>query len=151
MTECNSCGGCCDPVIMPMTMREMRERALVADDWERASTAFVLEHFTELSQREGMRRAPWMADAMRGKSGLLFQGRVIPQPVYYECDQYNSETRECMAYDDRPPFCRGFPFHGGPPQQGLLPPACEFKRDIGETPVSVDVMLSRRRGGDRVA
>lgn len=137
--------------MMEMTLREMQERRLVADEFEAANTDFALTHFTQLSKAEGYRRAPWWRDAMHGKIGVMYDGRMV-EPVFYECDQYNVESRECMAYETRPPSCRSFPWpRGVKPVKALLPEACEFRRDIGEVPVPIDVMLARKRGGERIA
>ena len=128
-------------------MEEIRLRGSGGDAEEEANNRFIVKHWRQLTRREGLRRAPWFADAQRGKIGTVdAHGRAV-EPVFYECDRYDTTTRQCTAYDERPPVCDGYPYYGGPKRtDGALPPACEFLRDRGEQPVPVEVMLQRRDG-----
>jgi len=135
---------------MPLTLREMQMMRVHnkwnADTWAQESNEFALAHFTQLTIREGYRRAPWFMEAQRGKAAVVFDGERV-EPVFYECDRYDKTTRQCLAYDERPPFCRGYPHFGGELRVGqLLPEACEYRRDIGEKPTPIPVMLARKNG-----
>ncbi len=67
---------------------------------------------------------------------------------FYRCKNFDTETRTCMAYDDRPEECFGFPWYDFTDVERSatpLPARCSFNVDVGR-PVAVD-KPTRRRGG----
>ncbi len=69
----------------------------------------------------------------------------------FSCDQFNTETRECMAHDERPGVCSGYPWYGAEPYaaklaaEGLTRAPCGYWFDIPKkerpawaTPVSIN-------------
>lgn len=62
-------------------------------------------------------------------------GKLDPgYPQFYECVNFDRETRRCTKYEDRPPVCRDYPYYG---QRQLapniaLPHWCSFRADIGQ-------------------
>jgi Fe-S-cluster containining protein len=50
----------------------------------------------------------------------------------FNCDQFDPKTRMCMAHDDRPPICQGYPWYGQRPtfeKADDLPRTCSFRAD----------------------
>ena len=110
---CARCGDCCDPVglspdiqdvIWPLPGEEM------VGDLD-PSIRFALHHWVAY---EGPLREGW---TMRG----------------YRCDRFNTISRLCEAYDERPPVCNEFPWYGDAEgdaaRSAALPPRCSYALD----------------------
>lgn len=114
MTDCARCGGCCDPVTMRLTKKQIRERT--ADP----SGPFILANWRRISRAEANRRSPTLG--------------TVPGDGYrfYECAKFDPDTRLCTAHEDRPPVCQGFPWYGKEPNGAYLRglPRCSFWADI---------------------
>jgi len=143
VTECAKCGDCCDHIYLrPSVAKLLREwgafwrsenpsvERLVAAGWERdtaeacfvnerlrANSTFVAEHWTVIEDKE-------------------------TGPIH-SCDRFDSETRLCMAHDERPPICSGFPWYGEDPAEVarkaadeggvLFSKRCSFVEDVPVT------------------
>lgn len=122
--DCARCGDCCDPVIVTFDPKEWATRRLAEDgdtmpDWGRHQYRFFLDHWTSTSTFE---------DTCDGKPVTVHRVR---------CDQFNSDTRECMAHDDKPRVCSGFPWYGRTPDDpdcspvaSALSPRCSYNADV---------------------
>lgn len=140
MTQCNGCGGCCDPVVSPFTHRQLRGLLPIQMDAEqRINREFMLNHLTPISRREGLRRAPHLTQG--GVTFAIFEGRPVEVwSQFYECDFYDPEAKACTAYEQRPPMCSGYPWYDGRPDpSAALPGPCEFHLDVGRKPTPVTI------------
>lgn len=138
--ECNGCGGCCDPVVLPYTKDDVaRMPPWQLDEAWRLNRAFILAHLTPMPRRQGLERAPHLTQG--GNTWALLGGKPVHVVShFYSCDRYDPEARACTAYDERPPMCRDFPWYGGQPDPSRsLPHACEFHREVGREPVPVEI------------
>lgn len=56
----------------------------------------------------------------------------MPNRWYYTCDQYDAETKRCLAHETRPAICRNFPWYGGEPRLGVITPwpKCSYWSDV---------------------
>ncbi len=114
MTDCARCGDCCDPVILPLTKKQVRER-------NTPSGPFILANWRRISRAEALKRRP-PPDGLDYPTGQRF----------YECAAFDPATRLCTAHDDRPPVCRRFPWYEQEPDAGRLGTLtrCSFWADI---------------------
>jgi Fe-S-cluster containining protein len=90
-----------------------------------------MDELKPLNPRIAYERAPWLK-ARRGQLRIGAAGSVLR--FFYECSNYDRETKRCMAYDDRPPACRAFPTKvtgRWPDGRVSLPPACSYRADVG--------------------
>jgi Fe-S-cluster containining protein len=116
-----------------------------ADDL--ADIRFALEHFTPIKRRDGLAMATYMDNG--GKTSMAedyLSPPIVAFTYFYACDRYDPVSRECTAYDERPPLCSGYPFYGKPlgdpwNTNKALPEECSFRADIGQP---VRVMPTRR-------
>lgn len=154
MTECREhCGACCDPVVSPFTLNEMAQTT--PGQWPDggANRDFMLNHLRPISRREGLRRAPYLTD------GVTVMGRpgepgseVIAYSFFYECEFFDTDTRRCTNYDNRPPMCRMYPWYGNDPTRDslekskALPRMCAFRADLGQPVEPIPVEWLGRRG-----
>jgi len=125
MTGCAKCGMCCDAIYFPRLKKDMHDgiNATVDGDGNIIKTdgPFLREHWHRISKKTASER-------------LGFQG----SGPYYECDQYDRETHECMAQDRKPEICAGFPWYQnfyGPdapkePERLRSWPRCSFWHDV---------------------
>lgn len=131
MAECNSCGGCCDPVSMPFSQQQLREvgpRAMTSiEDY-----LFVLNDLTRIPYREGLRKSPHYKQGGVTTVGYGLDGEVLMMhSVFYECRHFDKDTRRCTNYENRPPLCRDYPWYGDPPDPSkALPLDCSYIEDI---------------------
>lgn len=127
MTECNGCGGCCDPVVLPFTQQQVKFASKFdIDDEDRR---FVLEDLTPMRPKLALEKRP----EMRGRPLVDAAGDLMLLPHFYTCKHFDEETRACTNYEGRPPVCRGYPWYDSGPKHGAaLPPACSFNADIGQ-------------------
>ena len=88
------------------------------------SYEFVHSFWHELSLSEAKNRRPWLNVEDLESSGVKF----------YRCDMFNEASRECMAYNQRPRVCSGFPWYGKEPSIFRLVglPRCSFWEEIPE-------------------
>lgn len=133
MGECNGCGRCCDPVVMPYgpdDLRRLKDR-LDPDEYRWAT-----EDLTLLGRREGMRRAEYLESGMT--FGIGPDGVIMLWSYFYDCRWFDKDRRVCTNYDNRPDVCSGYPWMGDPPdRRKALPPECGFVVDVGRVPVKM--------------
>ncbi len=138
MTECNGCGSCCDPVWLPYTQETAKFLGGMPDDNRR----WILEDLTPMSKTQAKLREPELVRQIQKIRSLAKSAGGNIAVYYYSCKNFDTETRQCLIYDNRPTVCRRYPWLTGKPIPGTpLPPACSFRADIG-LPV---VEISRRR------
>jgi Fe-S-cluster containining protein len=88
---------------------------------------FILAHFTQIKRRAGFERRPELVGQITTDSD-----GAITEVVFYDCDRYEHATGRCLAYEERPSFCRSYPWGStGPRRNAALPAACAFNADIG--------------------
>ncbi len=135
MTECNGCGSCCDPVVLPYTQEQALGLAM-----DPADKLWTLQDLTPISQAEAEQKEP---EFVRKLAKLFKQRRIVDRMHYFSCRHFDTESRTCRNYDARPPVCQKYPWLGGEPIQGTpLPPACSFRADIGQSVVEIRPKLS---------
>ena len=97
-SDCGKCGKCCEGIYLPFSMKEIKERLLDQKDGR-----FVAENFEQISFEEMSKINPY------------FVGRCINSQAkdlnYFKCNVFNYETRRCGDYENRPDFCRNYPFY----------------------------------------
>jgi len=107
-TACNMCGACCE-VVHPATDRP----ALMA-----------------------MLANPYIVGAMRRQAEIvvgLLDAKVSVDRGRpgYTCRHFDTETRKCGIYADRPDMCRGYPWYDREPKQdAFMPEQCSFQADL---------------------
>lgn len=135
MTECNGCGVCCDPVVLPITQIEALTAPLDPE-----VRRWVLEDLIPMSRREAKAKFPLVFE--RPVHQVLNGVATMLQPLFYRCRNYDPETGRCAIYETRPETCRDFPWAGGRPNPGIaLPAPCSFNADVGR-PVAVTIRPS---------
>lgn len=147
VTECNSCGACCSPVVSvfaPTDLRRMMPGRL--SPTARLDIAHLRDHCTPISRREGLARAPYLSDGVTvmGVPGSP-ESTMISFSFFYECEYFDSDTRRCTNYDNRPPMCADYPWYGQDPlateteRSKALPRMCSFRADIGKPVEAIPV------------
>lgn len=134
MTECNGCGRCCDPVVLPWTPQLLERTTGIIDDRTRE---WALHEIKLLPRREGLARTRGYI-AQGGITTALVNGTAVTMfSHFYECQWYDPDTRTCGNYDNRPSVCRGFPWYDDPPDhRKAIPDECEYNLDVGR-PVTI--------------
>lgn len=112
MTECSKCGLCCDRILLGFDPQDRAAQRLAGplEPWEKHQYEFLRDHWTVLSHDES---------------------------CVVRCDRFDPATRECLAYDDRPDICSGYPWYGHDPLSRMnkdvrqvLPPQCSYTADV---------------------
>jgi Fe-S-cluster containining protein len=120
---------------------------------------WILNILKPISRREGLALAPWERGSTpvidihppvsSGQPSFL---QPMPWPTsFYRCDWFDTETRLCTHYDERPDLCREFPRNNADrvDERAKLPPMCGYRVDLGQTvePMPEEwhpVLLSRK-------
>lgn len=157
MTECNGCGGCCNPVALAVTVSEAM--ALLPTDSaiprrpgeqriDPRTRQWIIHELTPITKRQAVELRPELEG--RRTSIRLGDGTYSPRPTrYYRCRWYEEDTRQCTNYENRPDVCRDYPPFG-PIPEGMepgMPLTCSYRADYG-LPVEpwTPVALSRKAG-----
>lgn len=131
VTECNGCGSCCDPVVLPFTKDEAARSNLPAYvKW------WVANVLTPMPAREAKQIEPFLF-ARPHVSTTVSQ----MTPFFYRCGWFDRDARVCTHYLERPPGCRTYPWRDTPVPGASLPPTCSYNADIGQP-----VVLGPTRG-----
>ena len=102
MSLCNQCGACCRVLTVEQSAEEIQAIAAVTGVLGIPSDMiFAAQHWHPLTRAEAMRRNP------------LYTSRLPAAAHLYRCDQLGDDGR-CMAYEERPLVCRGYPWYGQP-------------------------------------
>lgn len=122
------CGKCCNPVVLPVTQLEIAQTFPISGD-ELADRLFILNDLTPLSTKEGLRLAPYLKGRVLSSTA---NGGAVMAPKFYSCRHYDSATRLCTNYENRPPVCREHPRYGLDRVQPntALPFECSFNEDV---------------------
>jgi Fe-S-cluster containining protein len=65
----------------------------------------------------------------------FYTSRLAPDAHFYTCDRIGDDGR-CMAYEERPLVCRGYPWYDAPPRDIPLPDAeCGYLVDLPKEPL----------------
>lgn len=105
-----------------------------ASPWN-AELRWLAEHTVPMSQGEGMRR--WRSHVGSSATAMFADGSTLA--FFRRCLHFDSETRQCTDYDNRPPMCRNYPWHGATPRpNAALPKTCGYWLDVGVTPVAIE-------------
>lgn len=153
MTDCNGCGDCCDPVAIVFTQEFVRSldpksrREIVG----KRSTRWILEELVPIDREVGLAESPHLST---GETTFTIEGLgdVKVGTHFYRCLNFDTETRQCRAYDDRPPECAGYPWYEATPdaydeelkERTPLPARCSYNADLGR-PVAVERPRRRER------
>lgn len=117
MTECARCGSCCDRITTNFNPQVRACQELARDD---------------LTEREA-RDARFLYDNWHE---LYTYTAVDGEEIHVaSCDKYDPASKLCLAHDDRPAVCSGFPWYGrepsaDSPQGASLAPQCSFNADV---------------------
>lgn len=115
MTECPPrCGACCDPVVLSFDPATWPAKAAAEGaHWTTiANAAFAAKHWT-----------------------LREHGINPPDetPVTWRmtCTKFDTTSRRCTAYEDRPPICADYPwYHAEPRPEAALDNVCTYHADV---------------------
>lgn len=117
MTECSKCGLCCERIAIGWNPEEVED--MVAG-WEnpgvnvQEDVAFIKKHWSLIDPKP--------------------TDHVMSSAYYAKCDMFDVENRLCMAHEDRPPVCKGYPWYGNDPKEYIkkttLYPQCSFNADV---------------------
>lgn len=98
-----------------MTAAHGRNLALHPDD-PGATSVFIRDHWTRRPDPD---------------PGRLMPDDMGPLGSAWDCDVYDRATGDCLAYDDRPPVCRDFPWYGREPHHDVwLDMTCSYHGDL---------------------
>lgn len=134
--SCNGCGRCCDPVVSVITPTLIELGMDISPALTERDKRWYFEELTMLPQKEGRART---ADYLK-QGGVTYMSvfengvwdNVTLISHYYECSNYDRETRLCKSYDDRPSACFGYPWYDrGTDLSVPLPPECGYRKDQG--------------------
>jgi len=147
MTECNSCGQCCEVIALsyrPEQADVLRLRGEIPED----EAEWAKNCLVPMSRRKVKELQPDLLHIMVPPPQLiksrLEAGTTIP--YYYSCNNWNPETKQCMDYENRPSLCRGFPWFGKQPHRGkYLPTQCSFRADVGLPIEDIPVELTKKK------
>ncbi len=116
--SCNQCGACCRVLTLAQSPEEVQATAAVTSVLGIPSDAvFAAKHWHPLTRAEAMRRNP-------SYTSQLPMGAHL-----YWCDRLGEDGR-CLAYNERPLVCRGYPWYGQAPRSMALPdPDCSYAID----------------------
>jgi Fe-S-cluster containining protein len=116
---CNGCGACCRVIFLEQSPDEVQRMAALTRVLGIPSDhAFVAEHWRPLTRDEAMQRNPF------------YTSRLAPDAHLYTCDRLGDDGA-CMAYDERPFVCRGYPWYGQAPRpMALADEECGYRVDL---------------------
>ncbi len=85
---CIRCGDCCEFIGCGFTLEKVRSTPDFPD------RDFILEHWTPI-------------DPPAKKLNPLMSDKQFDGYIWYKCDLFDSETRKCKVFKNRPETCRG--------------------------------------------
>ncbi len=106
--SCNGCGACCRVLTLDQSPEEIQGIAAITRVLGIPSDhVFAAEHWRPLTRAEAMERNPYYTSRLPAGAHL------------YTCDRLGADGR-CLAYEDRPLVCRGYPWYGEAPRSMAL-------------------------------
>jgi len=119
MSLCNQCGACCRVLTLAESPEQIHAMALLTGVLGIPSdSVFAAKHWHPLTRAAALERNPF------------YTGRLPADAHLYSCDQLGADGR-CMAYEERPLVCRGYPWYdGGPRDMELADPDCGYFHDV---------------------
>ena len=119
MSLCNQCGACCRVLTLEQSPAEVQAMAAVTSVLGIPSdTIFAAKHWHALTREEAMQRNPF------------YTSRLPADAHLYSCDQLGADGR-CMAYEERPLVCRGYPWYDQPVRDMELADShCGYHYDV---------------------
>lgn len=119
MGECNGCGACCKVIKLEQSPDEVAQTAALTRVLGIPSDhRFVAEHWRPLTRAEAMER------------NAFYTSRLPAGAHLYTCDRLGADGR-CLAYDERPLVCRGYPWYDQAPRRVPLADAeCGYAVDL---------------------
>ena len=119
MDRCNKCGACCRVLTLQQSPEEVQAMAALTGVLGIPSdNLFAAKHWHPLTREQAMQRNPF------------YTVRLPADAHLYSCDQLGEDGR-CMAYEERPLVCRGYPWYGEPPRDmELADQNCGYFYDI---------------------
>lgn len=144
VTDCNGCGSCCDPVVLPFAANELVGTPL----WlslDRRTRTWLTDDLERIPYRDGLSKSPWLA----GRDTAHPVTGEPTRPVFYWCRLFDRDTRTCLGYEQRPGICAEHPWGGELPKpSAALPDWCSYQVDVGRPVTAVPVeLLPSRPGG----
>jgi Fe-S-cluster containining protein len=122
---------CCEAIPLAVTQEQVRMK--LPGQIGARTRRWILDELVPISRREVRRLYPWRLDHVELPRDPHTGEFIADYPTFYRCLNFEPETRRCLAYDDRPDECAGYPEYGGPIDRAIaLPPRCSFRADIGE-------------------
>jgi Fe-S-cluster containining protein len=132
-TECNGCGQCCE--VVPMSYTKLEVAKFLRDGTiDESEARWMLEDLMPMSRREVKAVQPeFLSAKIIPPPDLVLSGEVGILPYFYTCRKWDSETRRCTDYENRPRPCHGYPWYDDetPNPAKYLPEACSFNADLG--------------------
>ncbi len=121
--ECNGCGACCKVITLEQSWEEIGQIALLTRVLGIPSDhQFVATHWRPLGRNEAMAR------------NAFYTSRLAATAHLYTCDRLGDDGR-CLAYDERPLVCRGYPWYDVAPRaMALADPDCGYRADQRSPP-----------------
>jgi Fe-S-cluster containining protein len=115
---CNQCGACCRVLTLEQSPEEIQAMAAVTSVLGIPSDMpFAAAHWHPLSRAEAMERNPF------------YVMRLPHEAHLYSCDRLGDDGR-CLAYEERPLVCRGYPWYEQPIREMELADAnCGYHYD----------------------
>jgi len=112
---CEECGGrCCYCIPYTHDLVDIRgfldagDLTMLAESHEeqerlREELSFISKYWVQIPVIEAKKIAPYVIPGWSTEEG---------NSHYYNCTKWDPATKKCLAYEERPPNCRGFPFFG---------------------------------------
>lgn len=101
--KCNMCGKCCEVIALPIPPEHLDP----ASGMRYVDSKFMFENFVPVDAETARSINPHIII----ESEELLNGT---EQYFYTCKQYDKENKLCMAHEQRPHVCSGFPWYNKP-------------------------------------
>lgn len=118
MGKCKQCGMCCKAIALEHP-KDVFKITTNADH------KFIYKNFKQLTEEEAIELNPTI-------TRIIEEFKEGGRPLYWYTCSYLQDDNRCKDYENRPTFCRGYPWYGkAPPELGFLyGPNCGFRVDL---------------------
>jgi hypothetical protein len=136
---CAGCGSCCDPVILNDETYEQLGKYWTSTALEGVPDPRSDENWAAWrevgytdDQREATITCYLPGSDYRADADFITEHWHPLGDGEYRCDRFDPARRGCMAYADRPPVCRNYPWYGREPwASDTDPPSrCSYLADL---------------------